>query len=67
MNIFEAKLYSCIIATAAILTVVAAILYFMNLPIFSQVELAWTFVAGLGTAALAALLLAYRGIWSADR
>lgn len=60
------KVSGTVIAIGLTTAVVAAILYFMALPIFDEIDLAWTFVAGLVGAAIAALTLALRAIWSND-
>lgn len=52
-----------IIALGIIAAITTAILYFMQLPIFDAVSLAWVFVAGLLSAAASASALAVRAIW----
>lgn len=56
-----------ILATAAaagfLVAAVAAILYFVELPIFDQLGLAWVFVTGLFSAAAAIFALFAKSIW----
>ncbi|MCR4297252.1 MAG: hypothetical protein NUV75_00655 [Gallionella sp.] len=52
-----------IMSVGLIGAIALAIIYWMGLPIFDQFDLAWTFVYGLGAAAVAALSLAIKGIW----
>lgn len=61
------KLSGTVISVGVTTAIVAAILYFMALPIFDAIDLAWTFVVGLVSAASAALTLAIRAIWSNER
>ena len=60
------RLATSVLGIGLVGAVVAAILYFMALPIFDEVDLAWTFVFGLVSAAVAALSLILREIWTMD-
>lgn len=57
------KLSGSIIAIGVITAITSAIFYFMRLPIFDEIDLAWTITIGLVAAAIAALSLALRSIW----
>jgi hypothetical protein len=66
MSIRFLHITGSIIAVGIISAITMAILYFMHLPIFDDVDLAWLFVVGLGSAAISAATLAVRSIWSND-
>lgn len=63
MNIRFYQITTTLIALGVISAGTSAILYFMRLPIFDQVSLAWVFCAGLLSAAVAAASVAVRSIW----
>jgi hypothetical protein len=50
----------------AITAVAAAILYFLHLPILSDIAVAWTIVMGIISAAGFAIMLFVRSIWDND-
>lgn len=52
-----------ITALGIIAAITSAILYFMRLPIFDAISLAWVFVAGLLSAAASISAFAVRAIW----
>ena len=60
------KIALSIVTIGLVGALVACVLYFMALPIFDEVDLAWTFVAGLVSAAVAAISLGLRAIWGED-
>lgn len=57
------KISGSITALGIVTAIVTAILYFMRLPIFDEVDLAWTFFIGLIAAAVAVLSFIMRAIW----
>lgn len=67
MNMRFLHITGTIIAVGIISAITSAILYFMHLPIFDEVSLAWVFVAGLLSAALSASALAVRSIWESGQ
>ena len=46
-----------------VIAVIAAILYFLKLPIFNEIAVSWVIFAGLFGAGLAGIGLALKGIW----
>jgi hypothetical protein len=57
------KLLGSIAALGFVIAIVAAILYFMELPIFNITGLAWIFFYGLVAFAVAVFVLIVRAIW----
>lgn len=59
------KTLGSVAALGFAVAIVAAILYFMRLPIFDTRQLAWIFFYGLIAFAIALVLLIIRSIWDA--
>ena len=57
------KICGTVGAVGIVVAVVTTILYFMQLPIFSERDIAWTFTGGLVAAAIGVLSIIIRAIW----
>ncbi len=64
MRTIELKLWASAIIVSIAVAVGSAILYVMELPIFSVTALAWTFVVGLVAACTAVAGIALRSAWT---
>jgi uncharacterized membrane-anchored protein YitT (DUF2179 family) len=57
------KTCATVTAIGLVVAIISAILYFMRLPIFDAISLAWVFLYGLLFAGLAVLAITVSQIW----
>ena len=65
MKLFS-RLALTVVTVGIFAAIASAILYFMGLPIFDEIDIAWIFVYGLVSATIAGIALGLREVWTVE-